>query len=164
MRTSEFVRSLTHREHRAMSEHLPPLRAALLEQGLLDRAKTATAVGKTLLARFRILQALNPFRDEGGWVVYVAPTRALSAQITRRLRTDFAPAGLRAGQLAASVEVDAFEEALLGDGDGPFDILVATPEKLSPMTAHAAAGSSTSRRWPRPGRPCRCTERIAWGA
>ena len=62
-----------------MSEHLPPLRAALLEQGLLDRAKTATAVGKTLLARFRILQALNPFRDEGGWVVYVAPTRALSA-------------------------------------------------------------------------------------
>ena len=136
-RTSEFVRSLTHREHQAMFELLPPQRAALLEQGLLDQAKTAIVVdmptsgGKTLLAQFRILQALNQFRDDGGWVVYVAPTRALSAQITRRLRTDFAPIGLRVEQLTAAVEVDAFEEALLGDGDEPFDILVATPEKLS---------------------------------
>ena len=136
-RTSEFVRSLTHREHQSMFELLPPQRAALLEQGLLDQAKTAIVVdmptsgGKTLLAQFRILQALNQFRDDGGWVVYVAPTRALSAQITRRLRTDFAPIGLRVEQLTAAVEVDAFEEALLGDGDEPFDILVATPEKLS---------------------------------
>ena len=136
-RTSEFVRLLTRREHQAMFEFLPPQRAALLEQGLLDQAKTAIVVdmptsgGKTLLAQFRILQALNQFQADAGWVVYVAPTRALSAQITRRLRTDFEPIGLRIEQLTAAVEVDAFEEQLLADGSQPFDILVATPEKLS---------------------------------
>ena len=134
---SEFVRSLTRREHQAMFELLPPQRAALLEQGLLDQAKTAividmpTSGGKTLLAQFRILQALNQFRPEQGWVVYVAPTRALSAQITRRLRSDFEPIGLRVEKLTAAVEVDAFEDELLADRDRPFDILVATPEKLS---------------------------------
>ena len=136
-KTSDFVRSLTHREHQAMFELLPPQRAALLEQGLLDQAKTAIVVdmptsgGKTLLAQFRILQALNQFQVDRGWVVYVAPTRALSAQITRRLRTDFEPIGLRVEQLTAAVEVDAFEEELLTDRAEPFDILVATPEKLS---------------------------------
>ena len=136
-RTSKFVHALTHREHHAMFELLPPQRAALLEQGLLDQAKTAIVVdmptsgGKTLLAQFRILQALNQFRQEQGWVVYVTPTRALSAQITRRLRTDFGPIGLRVEQLTAAVEVDAFEEDLLADHHQPFDILVATPEKLS---------------------------------
>ena len=127
----------THREHQAMFELLPPQRAALLEQGLLDQAKTAIVVdmptsgGKTLLAQFRILQALNQFQADRGWVVCVAPTRALSAQITRRLRMDFEPIGLRVEQLTAAVEVDAFEEELLADTDRPFDILVATPEKLS---------------------------------
>ncbi len=136
-KTSEFVRSLTHREHRAMFELLPPQRAALLEQGLLDQAKTAIVVdmptsgGKTLLAQFRILQALNQFQADGGWVAYVAPTRALSAQIIRRLRIDFEPIGLRIEQLTAAVEVDAFEEELLADQGRPFDMLVATPEKLS---------------------------------
>ena len=43
-KTSDFVRSLTHREHHAMFELLPPQRAALLEQGLLDQAKTAIVV------------------------------------------------------------------------------------------------------------------------
>ena len=93
--TSKFVHTLTHREHRAMFELLPPQRAALLEQGLLDQAKTAIVVdlptsgGKTLLAQFRILQALNQFQADNGWVAYVAPTRALSAQISRRLRPRF---------------------------------------------------------------------------
>lgn len=84
-----------------MFELLPPQRAALVEQGLLDQAKTAivvdlpTSSGRTLLAQFRILQTLNHFRSDGSWVAYVAPTRALSAQITRRLRTEFEPIGLR---------------------------------------------------------------------
>lgn len=136
-RTTDFVRSLTHREQQAMFELLPPQRAALLEEGLLDQAKTAIVVemptsgGKTLLAQFRILQALNQFDTNGGWVAYVAPTRALSAQITRQLRQDFEPVGVRVEQLTAAVEVDAFEEELLADNDQPFHILVATPEKLS---------------------------------
>ena len=135
--TSEFVRSLTHREHHAMFELLPPQRAALLEQGLLDQAKTAIVVdmptsgGKTLLAQFRILQALNQFDADKGWVAYVAPTRALSAQITRRLRRDFEPINVSVEQLTAAVEVDVFQEKLLTDDNQPFHVLVATPEKLS---------------------------------
>ncbi len=136
-RVSAFVKALTKREHQAMFELLPPQRAALLEQGLLDQAKTAividmpTSGGKTLLAQFRILQALNQFDADGGWVAYVAPTRALTAQITRRLRRDFDPIGLRVEQLSGAIEVDSFEEELLTDQDKPFDVLVATPEKLS---------------------------------
>jgi len=136
-RVSAFVKALTKREHQAMFELLPPQRAALLEQGLLDQAKTAividmpTSGGKTLLAQFRILQALNQFDADGGWVAYVAPTRALAAQITRRFRRDFEPIGLRIEQLGGAIEVDAFEEDLLTDPEKPFDVLVATPEKLS---------------------------------
>lgn len=136
-KTSDFVSSLTRNEHRALFELLPPQRAALLEQGLLDQAKTAividlpTSGGKTLLAQFRILQALNQFGTDHGWVAYVAPTRALSAQITRRLRRDFEPINVKVEQLTAAVEVDAFEERLLADSDDSFDVLVSTPEKLS---------------------------------
>ena len=136
-RTSEFVHSLTHREHRAMFELLPPQRAALLEKGLLDQAKTAIVVdlptsgGKTLLAQFRILQALNQFDADKGWVAYIVPTRALAAQITGRLRQDFEPVNVRVEQLTSAVEVDTFEDQLLSDHEQPFHILVATPEKLS---------------------------------
>ena len=136
-RMSQFVHSLTHREHRPMFELLPPQRSALLEQGLLDPAKTAividlpTSGGKTLLAEFRILQALNQFDMESGWVAYVAPTRSLAAQITRRFRKRFGPIDVRVEQLTGAMDVDAFEEKLLCDGNHRFHVLVATPEKLS---------------------------------
>lgn len=136
-RTNEFVKSLIRSNHRPMFELLSPQRSALLEQGLLDLAKTAividlpTSGGKTLLAQFRILQALNQFHSENGWVAYVAPTRALCAQITRGLRTDFKHVGLRVEQLTAAVEVDSFEDSLLEQQENQFHILVATPEKLS---------------------------------
>ena len=120
-----------------MFELLPPQRAALLEQGLLDQAKTAividlpTSGGKTLLAQFRMLQALNQFDADKGWIAYVAPTRALCTQITRRLRLDFTPIGIQVEQLTAAVDVDTFEDELLTQSTHQFSILVATPEKLS---------------------------------
>ncbi len=137
-RVTRFVGSAT--KHQAMFELLPPQRAALQEQGLLDQAATAVVIdlptsgGKTLLAQFRILQALNQFAEESGWVAYVVPTRALSAQITRRLRRDFTPIGVRVEQLTGAVEIDAIEAEMLsaqarGD-ERSFDVLVATPEKL----------------------------------
>ena len=135
--TTGFVRALSKRDHRPLFELLPPQRAALLEQGLLDQAKTAVVVdlptsgGKTLLAEFRILQALNQFREDGGWVAYVAPTRALCAQLTRQLRRDFDPIGLRTEQLTAAIDIDTFEEEILTNQEQPFDVLIATPEKLS---------------------------------
>lgn len=136
-KVSDFVRSLARRDHHPLFELLPPQRAALQEHGLLDQAKTAIVVdlptsgGKTLLAEFRILQALNQFRDTGGWIAYVAPTRALCSQITRRLRNDFGPIGIRVEQLTSAVEVDTFENDLLTAETDAFDILVSTPEKLS---------------------------------
>jgi hypothetical protein len=135
-RVTKFVQEVTKQQ--GLFELLPPQRAAWLEKGLLDQAATAVVIdiptsgGKTLLAQFRILQALNQFDAEHGWVAYVAPTRALTAQLTRRLRRDFNAIGVKVEALTGAIEVDAFEEELLkqpGDKRG-FDVLVATPEKL----------------------------------
>jgi replicative superfamily II helicase len=138
-RVTKFVKEVTKQQ--ALFELLPPQRAAIQEQGLLDQAATAIVVdmptsgGKTLLAQFRILQALNQFdQDESGkgWVAYVAPTKALTAQLTRRLRRDFEPIGVKVEQLSGAIEVDAFEEDMLSQTEkaNAFDVLVATPEKL----------------------------------
>jgi replicative superfamily II helicase len=137
-RVTRFVGSVT--QHQSMFELLPPQRAALQEQGLLDAAATAVVIdlptsgGKTLLAQFRILQALNQFADRGGWVAYVVPTKALSNQIARRLRRDFSPIDVRVEQLTGALEIDAIEQELLASTatreDRAFDVLVATPEKL----------------------------------
>ncbi len=135
-RVTAFVKELT--EKQAMFELLPPQRAALQEQGLLDQAATAVVIdmptsgGKTLLAQFRILQALNTFSGDNGWVAYVAPTRALTSQITRRLRRDFEPINVRVEQLTGAIEIDTFENDLLArtDASKSFNVLVATPEKL----------------------------------
>lgn len=135
-RVARFVKSIT--KTRSMFELLPPQRAALQEQGLLDQASRAVVVdlptsgGKTILAQFRMLQALNQFDAEKGWVAYVAPTRALVTQLTRRLREDFAPLDIRVEQLTGAIEIDSFEEVLLTSQNDtvPFHILVSTPEKL----------------------------------
>ena len=132
-RVTRFVDHVTR--HKSMFELLPPQRAALQEQNLLDPASRAVVIdmptsgGKTQLAQFRMLQALNQFADDGGWIAYVAPTRALVSQITRRLRSDFGPLGIKVEQLTGAIEVDAFEDALLGEQEA-FQVLVATPEKL----------------------------------
>ncbi|MCY3675869.1 MAG: DEAD/DEAH box helicase [Paracoccaceae bacterium] len=138
-RVTKFVNEVTKQQ--ALFELLPPQQAAIQEQGLLDPAATAIVVdmptsgGKTLLAQFRILQALNQFdQDESGkgWVAYVAPTKALTAQITRRLRRDFEPIGVKVEQLTGAIEIDTFEEDILAQTEkaNAFDVLVATPEKL----------------------------------
>lgn len=137
-RVTKFVNQVTRAN--ALFELMPPQKAAVQEQGLLDVAATAVVVdmptsgGKTLLAQFRILQALNQFSDgeEGCWVAYVAPTKALVSQITRRLRKDFEPIGVKVEQLTGAIDIDTFEDDLLTQQDRAksFDILVATPEKL----------------------------------
>jgi len=83
-RVTKFVEKLAGRENpRPIFEMLPPQRITLREQGLLGSGHRAvlvslpTSSGKTFIAQFRILQALNQFDVERGWVAYVAPTRAL---------------------------------------------------------------------------------------
>lgn len=140
-RTTEFVRYVTKK--RGLFEMLPPQKAAIREQGLLDQAATSIAVemptsgGKTLLAEFKMLQALNQFDNEKGWVAYVAPTKALTSQITRRLRKDFGEK-IKVEQLSAAVEIDAYEDELLSSDERSFDILVATPEKMNLVIKNSA--------------------------
>lgn len=135
-RVSRFV---SQAAKRSMFELLPPQRAALQEQGLLDQANQAVVInlptsgGKTVLAQFRMLQALNQFADDNGWVAYVAPTRALVSQITRRLRADFEPLGINVEYLSAAVDLDGCERSLLQEKEAAksFHVLIATPEKLN---------------------------------
>ncbi len=142
-RVTQFVRTLVDRgrgDH-AIFDVLPPQRRALAEQGLLGSSRRAVVVslptssGKTLIAQFRILQALNQFDLERGWVAYLAPTRTLVNQIARRLRRDFDPLGIVVEQVSPAVEIDNVEAELLKQRDpaDAFRVLVTTPEKLDLM-------------------------------
>ncbi|HEY9146345.1 MAG TPA: DEAD/DEAH box helicase [Thiobacillus sp.] len=142
-RVTKFVHSLVDRGrgNKALFDVLPPQRRALAEQGLLGSSRRAVVVslptssGKTLIAQFRILQALNQFDHERGWVAYLAPTRTLVRQVARRLRRDFEPLGVLVEQVSPALEVDGVESELLceEDKDREFRILVTTPEKLDLM-------------------------------
>jgi replicative superfamily II helicase len=135
-RVRQFFEHLT--KTRELFEFLPPQRAAVQREGLLDPAHRAITVdlptsgGKTMLAELRILQALNQFAQDDGWVAYIAPTRALVSQITRRLRRDLEPLDINVEQLSAGFDLDRFEEALLAEpkAGNSFHVLVATPEKM----------------------------------
>ncbi|MBA5249917.1 MAG: DEAD/DEAH box helicase [Gammaproteobacteria bacterium] len=131
---TKFIKNLAEKS-KPLLELLPPQRVAIKEMGLLDPAKTAVVVdmptsgGKTLLAQFRMLQTINNFGDSNGWIAYVAPTKALVSQLTRRLRKDFSPIGIIVEKLSGALEIDVLEEDLLHAEKG-FDILVSTPEKM----------------------------------
>jgi replicative superfamily II helicase len=83
-----------------------------------------TSAGKTLLAEFSIVQT---HALAAGTIVYVVPTRALVNQVTRDLRSNLGPLGLKIEQAVPAFEMDPSEEKLLGVEQ---DVLVTTPEKL----------------------------------
>jgi hypothetical protein len=142
-RVTKFVETLVAqgRGDRALFDVLPPQRRALAEEGLLGSSRRAVVVslptssGKTLIAQFRILQAINQFDHERGWVAYLAPTRTLVNQVTRQLRRDFEPLGVVVEQVSPALEIDNVEIELLiqHDHDKEFRVLVTTPEKLDLM-------------------------------
>lgn len=142
-RVTKFVKSLVDRGrgNRALFDVLPPQRRTLAEKGLLGSSRRAVVVslptssGKTLIAEFRILQALNQFDDERGWVAYLAPTKALVSQVARQLRRDFQPLGVSVERVSPALEVDTIEADLLrlDDPAQAFRVLVTTPEKLDLM-------------------------------
>jgi|LGVF01.1.fsa_nt_gb replicative superfamily II helicase len=133
-KATRFIKHLAN-QAKPLLELLPPQKVAVKELGLLDPAKTAVVVdmptsgGKTLLAQFKILQAINNFGETKGWIAYIAPTKALVAQITRNLRKNFSPIGVKVEKLSGAIEIDVLEEDMLSDAES-FDILVATPEKM----------------------------------
>jgi NAD(P)-dependent dehydrogenase (short-subunit alcohol dehydrogenase family) len=141
-RVTKFVGSLLSRDRRQpIFEMLPPQRRTLRDQGLLGSGHRSVVVslptssGKTFIAEFRILQALNQFDHERGWVAYLAPTRALVNQLTLRLRRDLAPLGSIVEKVSPALEIDGLEADMLTDQDEArqFRILVTTPEKLDLM-------------------------------
>jgi superfamily II DNA/RNA helicase len=142
-RVTQFVRTLVDRGRgdKAIFDVLPPQRRTLAEKGLLGSSRRAVVVslptssGKTLIAQFRILQALNQFDNQEGWVAYIAPTRALVNQVTRQLRRDFTPLNIIVERVSPALEVDGIEMQLLQETatSSKFRILVTTPEKLDLM-------------------------------
>jgi len=83
-RAQRFVQQLSSRGRpRPILELLPPQRRALVDAGLIGTGRRSvvvslpTSAGKTLVAEFRILQALDRYEEQKGWVAYTAPTRAL---------------------------------------------------------------------------------------
>lgn len=142
-RVTKFVRELVSRgrgDH-ALFDVLPPQRRTLAERGLLGSSRRAVVVslptssGKTLIAQFRMLQALNQFDDRKGWVAYLAPSRALVNQVTRQLRRDFQPLGVVVERVSPAMEVNGIEAGVLAEeqSDAQFRVLVATPEKFDLM-------------------------------
>lgn len=141
-RVTRFVESLTARDRaRPIFEMLPPQRRTLREEGLLGSGHRSVVVslptssGKTFIAEFRILQALNQFDQENGWVAYLAPTRALVNQLATRLRRDFYSLGTVVEKVSPALEVDGLEAGMLIEAERAqqFRILVTTPEKLDLM-------------------------------
>ena len=141
-RVLRFVESMTSSSRQQpIFEMLPPQRRTLREQGLLGSGHRSVVVslptssGKTFIAQFRILQALNQFDPEHGWVAYLAPTRALVNQLTLRLRRDFADLGITVEKVSPALEIDSLEADMLVDADAErqFRLLVTTPEKLDMM-------------------------------
>ncbi|MBM3458533.1 MAG: DEAD/DEAH box helicase, partial [Armatimonadetes bacterium] len=138
-RVTRFVTSQASRDReQPLFEMLAPQRRVLREQGLLGSGRRAVVVslptssGKTFIAQFRMLQALNQFDYEGGWIAYLAPTRALVNQVTRRLRQDFSPLGIHVEKVSPALEMDGIEASLLTEEDpeAQFRVLITTPEKL----------------------------------
>ncbi|MXZ55893.1 MAG: DEAD/DEAH box helicase [Gammaproteobacteria bacterium] len=141
-RVTKFVESMLspHRKQPIFSM-LPPQRRTLREEGLLGSSHRSVVVslptsgGKTLIAEFRILQALNQFDHECGWVAYLVPTRALVNQITLRLRRDFAEIACNVEKVSPALEIDSLESDMLleENREAQFRVLVTTPEKFDLM-------------------------------
>ncbi|WFU86804.1 DEAD/DEAH box helicase [Rhizobium sp. CC1099] len=138
-RVSRFVRNRVSRaQEKPIFEMLPPQRITLRDNGLLGSGHRAVVVslptssGKTFIAQFRMLQALNQFDADRGWVAYIAPTRALVNQVCARLRRDFAPLGIVVERLSPALEIDGVEAQLLSETEdaNAFRVIVTTPEKL----------------------------------
>ncbi len=136
---SEFNKFITKRENRSIFELLYPQKESILKGELLNPAYRSivvslpTSSGKTLIAEYKILQALNEFRERGGWVAYIVPTKTLVNQIYIRLSQDLREIGLKIEKASGVSEIDGFESYLIeNNGDNTdFDVLITTYEKLN---------------------------------
>ena len=135
---SEFNKFIAKRDSKSIQELLYPQKYSILKGEVLNPAYRSiilslpTSSGKTLIAEYKILQALNVFKQSGGWVAYVVPTKSLINQIYARFKQDLSSIGIQVEKASGAVEIDGFEYGLIDNkGDNTnFDILVTTYEKL----------------------------------
>ena len=135
---SEFNKFIVKRDSKSIQELLYPQKYSILKGEVLNPAYRSiilslpTSSGKTLIAEYKILQALNVFKQSGGWVAYVVPTKSLINQIYARFKQDLTSIGIQVEKASGAVEIDGFEYGLIDNkGDNTnFDILVTTYEKL----------------------------------
>lgn len=136
---TRFNQFISRKEEKGVFELMYPQRAAIIEGELLNPAHRAiivnlpTSSGKTMIAEYRILQALNQFKNLGGWVAYLVPTKALVNQIYIQLHRDLGSIGIQVEKASGSIELDGFEQHLVEEKGNTteFDILVTTYEKMN---------------------------------
>jgi len=153
---SEFNKFISKRDSKAIFELLYPQRESIVHGELLNPVHRAivlnlpTSSGKTLIAEYRILYALNQFRSQGekhGWVAYLVPTKTLVNQIFIQLTHDLGPIGIKIEKASGAIELDGFEQHLVEEkgNQTDFDVLVTTYEKMNLLIRQ---GLGTSERRP----------------
>lgn len=136
---TRFNNYISKKEDHGLFELLYPQRESIIEGELLNPAHRAvvinlpTSSGKTLIAEYKILQALNQFKAQGGWVAYLAPTKALVNQIFTQLKRDLGSIGIKVEKASGAIDLDGFEQHLVEESGNntDFDILVTTYEKMN---------------------------------
>jgi len=149
---TQFNKFISEKDDKGVFELLYPQRESIISGQLLNPAHKAivvnlpTSSGKTMIAEYRILQALNEFKQRGGWVAYVAPTRSLVNQVFNQLKNELGTIGLKIEKASGAIELDGFEQHLIEEqGDQTtFDVLVTTYEKLN-LLVRQGLGASESR-------------------
>jgi len=106
-----------------------PSQIKVLESGFLDSddsvvVRLPTSGGKTRIAEMAIIDTLE--RHPEAKCVFVAPYRALAAEVERSIGSVLNDLGYRVSSVIGSYESDEFEEFLLQTAD----LLILTPEKL----------------------------------
>lgn len=149
---TRFNQFVSNREEKGLFELLYPQRESIIEGELLNPAHRAVVVnlptssGKTLIGEYRILQALNQFKERGGWVAYVVPTKALVNQIYIQLKKDLSSIGIRIEKASGAIDLDGFEQHLVENNGNhtDFDILITTYEKMN-LLVRQGLGTTTER-------------------
>lgn len=149
---TRFNQFISRQDEKGVFELLYPQRKSIIDGELLNPAHRAivvnlpTSSGKTMIAEYRILQALNQFEHQGGWVAYVAPTKALVNQIYIQLRKDLGSIGVQVEKASGAIDLDGFEQHLVEESGNrtEFDILVTTYEKMN-LLVRQGLGTTTER-------------------
>lgn len=103
---------------------LEALRNGLLDQNDSKIVKMPTSAGKTRIAELAMAHTL--IADPNSKCIYVAPYRALVAELEEAFFNIFADLGFRVSSIVGTYESDDFEQLLSTDAN----VLVVTPEKL----------------------------------